>query len=413
MPTSWEAYLESIASDSLMEDLRPDEPRDPREWEQRDPLPPVAEPQVFGDTIGWTYLAWRQLTAFHRDQVRFERALAAFVRDSLNDFRSHTGFVSAISVGSARTPPNGPAYHEPLPTVQLASLAAFLYCEIPFPTVIHQISINDIFEKAGFEVEENVLHSRSVPVIATPSVHTVALRSVTSPTASSGKLSPAALLQSGNLAYGQTAAGIVTPGTIAMFVERKGRTDPCLIGAHHVLGRVGNTVLDGAQQSIGQVCLEDARIDCSVADLTLPWSIDYRLPRLNVIPGPPLMAYVGMPVQMFGAKSGHQAGQVSQTNFTAPPRPGLPVLNNIHTTIAAQPGDSGALLCSGYNTQPALPPPYLGFVPPQLQAYYTCAAIGVLQGQAYQGVGPIQGSPSVFSYMHDVLATLGLDPLTR
>jgi hypothetical protein len=180
-----------------------------------------------------------------------------------------------------------------------------------------------------------------------------------------------------------------------------------------VLGKTGSSVLDASQQRIATVVFDDPLLDVSIADLDTPWSVDFRLPTVSIVPGAPIMAHSQMPVQMFGSRSSHQTGYVVHANFTGPSQPGASIANPILTTINAQPGDSGALLCSGYHLQPGFPAPYQGVTSPAVQNIYTCAALGVLQGQSLQGVGPSTGQPTVFTQILDVLAAYGLDPLVR
>ncbi len=59
------------------------------------------------------------------------------------------------------------------------------------------------------------------------------------------------------------------------------------------------------------------------------------------------------------------------------------------------------------------PQPYQNVTSQSVRDNYTCAALGVLQGRANQGVGLGTNTPTVFTLIYDVLACLNLDALVR
>jgi hypothetical protein len=424
MPASWQSYLNEIAESSDEQlTLGHNEPESPDRWSDIDPLTRWHKQfrdrvERFEDWLGWTYVSWRRLGRFHRYQTRVERALVAMVCQRTTDYSAKTGRIYQVAASNVNTFGGRPSSLW-LPDIATeltfsADLCVLLYSDLPVPKIIEVIPMQTTFEAAGIKEYSPDQHW-AFPVIAIPRISFTRLKSVSgTPLVSSPpNLGSSVRLQSGKEVYGQSRVGILTPGTAAMFVERTGCQDPCLLGARHVFGAKGTVVLDSAQNKIGDVTLEDAILDVSVADLAVPWAVDYQLPGLNIIPGAPLMPYVNMPVQMFGARSGHQTGYVTQTNHTAPSQPGTSIANNILTSIQAQGGDSGGLLCSGYYAQPGLATPYLAGTSKSVLDAYTCAALGILQGRANQGVGPAVGLPTVFTLIQDILASLSLDPLIR
>jgi hypothetical protein len=419
MAGEWEQYLADEALNSEAFALGEDEPRFPYEWAEIDPLAQrlrsdhLSERFDFENWTGWTYVAWRRLSRIHRYQARLERALLEVARDRTFWYERKFGRVASISVGSLDVWRNWPLW--PVFRGLVPELCMLLYADVPAPLFVEMVEYAEAGKRARFRGDDDRFAlQRQFPVLVVPRLTFSQLRSVTStPVASSGTATGARVtLQSGMQVYGQSPAGILTPGTVAMFAEKPGQAVPSLVGARHVFGPTGCNVLDGSLNMIARVVADDVVLDASVAEVVAPWTIDYRLPALNTIPGAPIMPTVQMPVQMFGAKSFHQTGFVMSPNFTAPSQPGASIANNIMTSIGAHGGDSGALLCSGYYNQPAIPTPYLASMQSHLDTY-TCAALGVLQGRANQGVGPVGTAPTVFTQVLDVAATFGLDLLTR
>jgi hypothetical protein len=420
MAGEWEQYLadETLASEPFA--LDKNEPRYPSDWAQIDPLAQrlrsvsLRADVDFDNWVGWTYVAWRRLARIHRYQARLERTLLEIGRDRTSQHEGRIGRIANIAVGSLevwRNWPLWPGFTRPVP-----ELCVLLYADVPVPLLVDQVEYKAASERAGFQgTDGGFVLQRQFPVLVVPKLTFSWLRSVSNtPVASSGAAAGGRMtLQSGMQAAGQSAAGIMARGTVAMFAERPGHTGPSLVGARHVFGSTGSAILDNDLNTIARVVADDPILDVSIADLMAPWTIDYRLPSLNMIPGAPIMPTVQMPVQMFGSNSSHQTGFVMSPNFTAPSQPGSSIANNIMTNISAQFGDSGALLCSGYYTQPAIPTPYLAAMPQSHRDIYTCAALGVLQGRANQGVGPGAVAPTVFTQVLDVAAAFGIDLLTR
>jgi hypothetical protein len=417
MANDWESYLadEGLQSEALA--LQPHEARFPYEWAGKDSLVrrltegAKAESQGldFENALGWAYVAWRRLAPFQRDQVAVERGLVAAALARIDEYEKRVGRILNVAASSTNT------FTTPHVIWEGATppLAVVVFASTPGPRLIDILSADAVQRDVHAGVGPYATDG-GFPVIAAPRLTFSPLRSVAAtPVASAGTATGSqTTLQSGVQVFGQTPAGILTPGSLGMFVERPGQQGPSFVGARHGLGPAGRRVLDANGNVIATVAQDDPILDVCVADLVSPWSVDYRLPTVNLIPGAPLMPYVNMPVQMFGAKSLHQTGYVVTTNFTAPAQPGASIGNTILSSIQATGGDSGALLCSGYHAQPGLPAPYLSSAPPAVQDVYTCAALGVLQGRANQGVGAIQG-PVVFTAMYDVASALNVDLLVR
>jgi len=404
--------------------LDDDEPQSPEQFLQGDPWlgREVARFREFGDSsnarygwrmqveswfrgaLDWQYAAWRRLLRPHRDQVRLERALLAlayiYLADRVPDFP-----VANIAVGATAFFRDDSVFLDDIP-----ELAVYVYASVSGVVPLGALERIDVMSVGAMSREPR---QDVFPIVALPALAFSALKSVSSPTATSPAGRSQTTLQSGMNVFGRTPAGLLTPGTGAMFVEHSGRQDPSFLSARHVLGRTGSDVLDASRQKIGTVVYDDPVLDVSIADLDPPWSVDFRLPTLSIVPGAPIMLHSLMPVQMFGSQSGLQTGYVMHANFTGPSQPGASLSNPIMTTITARPGDSGALLCSGDHLQPGLAAPYQQVTSAAVRDIYTCAALGVLQGQSQQGVGPRVGQPTVFTPIVDVLAAYNLDPLVR
>lgn len=403
----WNEYLKGEHLQLPDMALAPGEPEDPKAWMELDPLFSVLRQidrfdERWFDLAAWTYVAWRQLPRTYRYDARIERSLSAIGRQEVERYLPKIGSVAAVSIGSDTHLNSGYApqiclnLHSShfstaevvgyIPSEQVIR-AAHIYSPSPIdPFPVKVVPYDDLFEMRR--------------VGATPTQ------------ASPAPMANINALQSGGELFSQSPAGVLKSGTLGMFVDRPTHQDPCVLGAGHVLGPIGSVVLDSSRRQIGTVSLHDNVLDVSVVDLIAPWAVNYELPRLGLVPGPPVWPIVNMPVQMFGAVSKQQYGYITNTYYTAPSQSSLPICNKILTNINAVSGDSGALLCCGYDRLAALPSPYLHLYPQAYVDMHICGALGVLQGGANQGVGPIKG-PTVFTHLPDILAALRLDPNTR
>lgn len=137
-----------------------------------------------------------------------------------------------------------------------AYLGAFLYCDVRTPVAVAFLPATRIFEYAGitqYKPHDGV----SFPVIAVPNLTVTRLKSVsnTPVVSSSSPAGHSIALHAGSVIYGQSRAGVLTPGTLAMFMEQSSNPQPCLLGSWHVLGSTGSPVLDAACTHIGTVAL--------------------------------------------------------------------------------------------------------------------------------------------------------------
>src|SRR6266478_130517 len=289
MAASWEPYFANaleVRGEEMA--LGPDEPKDPKQWRELDPLTrgfleSQDRREVFDDWLGWTYVSWRRLARRHRYQARVERALVSTANSRFESYSNRTGRIYSVAVGERYTSPDWRHYLEAIQPFGVGvRLCALLYSDVLSPMFVDSIQESEVWADAGIKERAPIEHD-SYQIIAIPRISFMRLRSVSAtPTMSSApSIGHHIALQVGKGLYGQSAAGVLTSGSAAMFVDRTGHNDPCLLGARHVFGPTGSSVVDAAQNSIGSVSLDDLTLDASVVDLTAPWVVDYRLPGLN------------------------------------------------------------------------------------------------------------------------------------
>ena len=93
-----------------------------------------------------------------------------------------------------------------------------------------------------------------------------------------------------------------------------GSTVPLLLGFGHVFRQAGYDVFDGQTipKRVGKVRRLWSATDVALAELSSPYLCDYRFKGPDLVPAAPVIATGDMPVQMYGAKSGHQLGYLNQ-----------------------------------------------------------------------------------------------------
>ena len=129
---------------------------------------------------------------------------------------------------------------------------------------------------------------------------------------------------------------------------------------------------------VAEVLRNDGVLDAALAAPGKPWTLDYRVKGLNVVPAPPIMPVTDMPVQFYGGKSRLQIGLIDQTNSIPAGAASLGIVPHIRCSIPAAPGDSGALLLSGHRLQPA-------FSSKQMSQTYIDASICSMLGMLVAG----------------------------
>jgi|GEM_PF-3236708 len=373
------------------EDREDWEPRNPSDWLERDRL----SQQLFrrqelnnieGEGIAIkVYAAWIRLPILLRRQIWREREIAASLYGHMEAWRLIPGF-RAIGVGR-RDIDGVRQLAGILNTETLLPLETDLLEEYDVPSVLNVDSIIPS-ERENPEISI-VLEYEPAPIqygFQPPQYGIVPTDTfiLTSEDLNIGKSSSnisTLTLQSGDEVDGQNQAGFRTPGTLTAIVSYEGKLEPLLLSASHVLGLINQTVVayDAKKAiSVGQVIDSNSFLDAAIAKLNPPWSVDYRVKGINIIPAPPIMPYSDMPVQLYGNKSGHQIGFLDVVNSIPAGGTSVGVVPHFRATIASQPGDSGALLISGHGTQPAIPSSFLTRQSARYLDSLICSILGLL-----------------------------------
>lgn len=401
------------------EESRDWEPRDPETWLKSDPLWPMVrelasglELEQFEDRVGWTFAAWTHLGYQDRLRVLVERAIvAALLRKS--NFRDFSDLL-AVGVQLRGFQDLGLSYYPRywrgfFPYDYVATI------NVTTPTMavlVDQVEIdaNELLLAA------EVLHGPSGPSVSIPVIvqylpRPIEFTQVGQPTeTSAGAGGNLQALHPSDVVDSVTPAGLQRPGVVTAFGKDNSSNDPLVLGAGHVLGNVGNTV-NAFGRKIGRVTKVDATLDAAIAELDSPWSIDYRVRTLGIVPAAPLLPTASMNVQFVDRHGAIQVGYVWQTNLVAPGQSTIGFTPNFTCSCTSAGGDSGALIMTGHHGTSAVQH-YARATSAGVVDMYRAAMLGQLSGGA--GGGPAAVPPQTWGIpMVEILASLGVEPLHR
>lgn len=385
------------------------EARDPEQWMKLDKLWPLIRENNRGEDIsrfeervGWTFAAWTRLSRLDRYSVMAEREVVASILRQ-DEFRRFENFF-AVGVQSSY-PPN---YVFDWRRYQGFDFVAVINVTTPMAAeVVDFVTIErDSRLYPPYEPGDRL----RVPVIVQHLPPPILLSQVSQPTQSSGPGSPQPI-HSSDVLYGRSPAGLFIPGLATAFATDSSSSDPRLVGSAHVLGGIGSSVDDAFGKRVGRVINADPQLDAAVMELDSPWSIDFRVRTLGVIPAAPLIPTSNMNVQFVDRNGRVQVGSIWQTNLIMPGQATIGVTPMFTFSCPAASGDSGALIMTGHSGLSAMNH-YAGVTSPAVIEMYRSAMLGhVLAGA---GGGPANvPSQTLGVPIVEVLASLALDPLYR
>jgi hypothetical protein len=225
----------------------------------------------------------------------------------------------------------------------------------------------------------------------------------------------APVLQSGDKIGSESPTGIREYGTLTCLVSEPGSTTPLLLTSGHVFRRKDYAVLSSRSLStkIGKVKAISQPTDMGLAELSQPYLCDYRIKGADIVPASPVIATSDMPVQMYGAVSGHKLGYLNQAIQIPANATAVGMLPTFAVDIPCAHGDSGALLVSGRGTQPAVPEWQQKYMSPAYVESLRCAMLGVLKAGPPPDADPNLRPQAIFVPMLHILNELGVEAWVR
>lgn len=225
----------------------------------------------------------------------------------------------------------------------------------------------------------------------------------------------APVVQSGDKIGSESPSGIREYGTLTCLVSKPGSTTPLVLSSGHVFRQKGYDVLASRTlpTKIGKVQTVSASTDIALADLSVPYLCDFRVKGTDLVPAAPVIATSDMPVQMYGAISGHRLGYINQAVQIPANASAVGMLPTFSVEIACAHGDSGALLVSGRGAQPAVPEWQRKHMSSAYLDSLTCAMLGVLKAGPPPGADPNLRPQAIFVPVLHVLNELGVEAWVR
>ena len=173
-----------------------------------------------------------------------------------------------------------------------------------------------------------------------------------------------------------------------------------------------NVITGGAIPTrVGKVGLVDC--DAAVCSLISPYLCDYRLKGVNMVPAAPVLATSDLPVQMYGAKSGHQLGYINKVCQVPSNATKSGIFPLFTADIPCAHGDSGALLITGRGATPPIPSWQAGYMSPAYIESMTCAMLGMLKAGPPPGADPNLRPEAYFTPMLEVFNDLQVEAWVR
>ena len=387
------------------------EPRDPHEWLEIDPLlgafrrSEILTPNVEADAVSFHH-AWSRLPGAMRSQVLREREIAAALVRALPEWRETVAGLSSVGVGIR-------GRREPELTAVFSVERELSDRECS--EIRERWSKRAAVESYAPEFKD----AKPVPCVVEVRPIPTLLGKVPSGGFLFGKPDPtphnAPVLQSGDRIGSESPIGIREYGTLTCLVSAAGSTVPLLLGSEHVFRQVGYDVLNGQTipKRIGKVKKVWPATDVALAELSSPYLCDYRFKGPDMVPAAPVIATGDMPVQMYGAKSGHQLGYLNQAVQIPANASAAGIFPMFAVTIQCAHGDSGALLVTGNGTEPAVPMWQRKHMSSEYLDSLTCAMLGVLKAGSPPGADPSVRPQAYFIPMLQVLNELGVEAWVR
>lgn len=387
------------------------EPRDAYGWLETDPLllafrrAEILTPSIEASVVSFHH-AWIRLPKEMRAQALREREIAAALVQDMPEWRETIPTLSSVGVG--------------IRNVREPELTAVFSVE----QGLSDRECSEVRKKWSnrASVESRVAEfkeAKTVPCVIEVRPTPTLLGKVPSGNFLFGEPDPtphnAPVLQSGDKIGSQSPIGIREFGTLTCLVSTPGSTEPLLLGSEHVFRQVGYDALNGqtVPKRVGKVKRLWAATDVALAELASPYLCDYRCKGANMVPASPVIATGDMPVQMYGAQSGHQLGYLNQAVQIPANASAAGIFPMFTVTIHCVHGDSGALLVTGRGTDPPVPQWQQKLMSPEYIDSLTCAMLGVLKAGPSPGADPTVRPQAYFIPMLQVLNELGVEAWVR
>ena len=382
------------------------EPRNLREWQARDKLSQVQRRKEGGEADQIIFDAWTKQPTVIRRQIWREREIAAVLAYAI-DYENIPGAHSW-----------GVGWREIRGEQRLAGIIS-VELEVPsYPVSNKSYGIPDtIFVDTVLPIASRDF--LNVPIVLEYAPSPFQFVRIVPPnnpieTFPQGDLPGHRVLQGGMRVGGRNSKGFRKQGTLTAFVGNNNNA-LLVLGAQHVLGEYGDELIAElpVAEKVGHVMEYSYEVDAAIAELIEPFAIDFRIKTLNIVPAAPIPPYSNMPVQLVGGISGHQKGFIDQA-LNYPSRGfALGFVSRVTASIQTQGGDSGALLLSGHDDKPGIPPGYEKYVSYEFVKTQNCAMIGMLVAGPSEQASSATRAQSYFNSIIDVLTALDVEPWIR
>lgn len=350
--------------------------------------------------------AWIRLPRFMRSHVVREREIAAALVESLPEWRRIVPGLYSVGVGmrGAREPELSAVITVDNP------LAATEWNEIRRTWAKHadvQSRVPAFMKSEPIPIQ---VERRSIPTLLGQVPPGGFLFGEPDPTPQD-----APVLQSGDKIGSESPSGIREFGTLTCLVSKPGSTTPLLLSSGHVFRQKNYDVLSGRTlpTRVGKVKTVSSLTDVALAELSLPYLCDYRVKGTDLVPAPPVIATSDMPVQMYGAVSGHRVGYINQAVQIPANATAVGMLPTFAVEIACAHGDSGALLVTGRGAQPPVPEWQRKHMSSAYLDSLTCAMLGVLKAGPPPDADPSLRPQAIFVPVLHILNELGVEAWVR
>ena len=406
-----DGYTLGAAGEIYAEQRAQWEPLGPWDWYKIDPLRRAlsdVEMRLEEDerSIALFHQSWVRLPPSLRAQVFREREIAAELVVGLPWLRRAFPSVVSVSVGFD-------APHE-------ARLSGIVTVESPL-TRGELRALYAAWEERN-SVESAVPDYRNdgpTPIVVKVAETPVALKQVPSGAATVSVPDPppatSPILQSGDRVDSESPSGMREPGTLTCIVSELSSDAPLLLSSGHVFTDSGYAVISrrGAPVRVGTVTRVNRDVDAALAEITEPYSCDYRLKVCDMLPASPVIPPAGLAVQMYGAVSHRQQGYLNETNRIPANAWKIGMVPEFTADIPCTGGDSGALLVTGRDKEPPFSKGELDHMAPAYADAMTCAMLGVLRAGPPLGADPAYRPQAYFKPIIQILDALGIEPWTR
>ncbi len=383
------------------------EPKNPEQWLTHDKLSQQIQHNnvnnsALVDSVEGFFESLSYLPYELRRQVWREREIMAALYEQMNYWENIEGF---ISVGVAR--------RNILGSNRLVGILSFI-SGTPIELISTKFDIPNYIYVDSY-IPDLKRHEEEIPIVIEESETFNIDKPLRDPNKNPNPgtvttIDTALILQGGEKIAGISNNGLIgSYVTLTTFVKpiNSLTTTPYLLTVRHGFSGYRNIIDRETKVKIGEVISSDMNLDIVIAKITLDgeYKINSQLKWINEYPKKPLPIFAGMPVQMYGATSGHVLGIVDESIVLYPGiNPSF--IPDFSATISTQPGDSGALLVVGHNSTFPIPAFMKGYMSNNLDEL-----VFHMQGVFIAAsTNPLYPKKAIFRPMSTILHWLKLEP---